>query len=164
MILDRSADHRPQKLGTGSDKLRRQQSRTDEPIGAVNVGDDALKEIGALDQTRCDRAPLAFLDHQRHMRQRPLARVRPTLVVGAVVDAGIAQIVIGAGELDVDFAAGHSAQPRNQRLPCRPDPAIRPDHLVDRAWPRTIIREQAGAASFGNRRRVFHGARFRPRA
>ena len=90
------------------------------------------------------------------------------LVVGAVVDAGIAQILVGAGEAGVDFAAAESARGASiKRLPGRPDPAVRRRPSRRRAWPRTVVRRQHGRAAAGCRGlrlRAFHGAQSPGRA
>ena len=62
MTLRRPADQRPQILGTGGDKLGRQQTFGNQPVVAIDVGHDAFEEVGALDEARKKEAASAKQD------------------------------------------------------------------------------------------------------
>ena len=86
----------------------------DQPVVAIDVGDDGLEQFGALDEAGGDRLPFAFVDQQRHMRQRPGALGGAGLVVDAVVDAGVAQILVGAGEAPVELFGPELVERRDE--------------------------------------------------
>ena len=65
---------------------------------AVEVGDDRLQQVGALDQARGDRWPLALVDQHGDVAQRPGALGLTSVAVLAEEHAGIAQVLVAAGE------------------------------------------------------------------
>ena len=91
----------------------------DQAVVAVDVGDDRLEQFGALDQAGGDRLPFALVDQQRHMGQRPGALGRAGLVVDAVEDAGVAQILVGAREAARQLVGAERIERIDQRLPDR---------------------------------------------
>ena len=140
------ADHRPQKFRAGGDQARRQQPVGDQAVFPIDVGDDRLEQLGALDQAGGDRLPFALVDQQRHMRQRPGALGGAGLVVDAVVDAGIAQILVGAGEAARQLLGAQRIERVDERLPDRAQCAAGVDHLVGDAVERAVVGGQRNAA------------------
>ena len=78
------------------------------------------------------------------MRQRPFALIGAGAVIDAVVDAGIAQILVGAGEALLQFVRAEPFERSDELLPRRPRLARRIDHLVDDAVDRPVAVEQQG--------------------
>ena len=47
----------------------------DKLVVTIDIGDDGLEQVGALDQAGADRRPLRCVDEQRNVRKRPLALI-----------------------------------------------------------------------------------------
>ena len=146
-------DHRPQVFGAGGDELRGHQTFPDQAVLAINVGEHALQEVGALHQTGGDPMPFGLLNQQRHVRQRPFTLIGAVVAVDAIIDAGVVQIVIRAREPRVHLRPAEPIEVIDQRPPRRPDAAGIVHHLVDRAGGRAIARSKAaGPEGFAHRR------------
>ncbi len=163
----RDTDHRPQIFRAGGDELGRDQPIGDQPVVAIDVGQHALEKLGALHEAGGDSLPFGLRDDERHMGQWPGALVGAAGAVDAVVDAGIVQIMIGAGEARIDLGPVEPVETVDQRLPWRADGAGSVHHFVDGAGMRRIAGGEAAGA--GRRvRRTFgfglHALRSRPDA
>ena len=76
------------------------------------------------------------------MRQRPFALIGAGLVVDAVIDAGVAQILVGAGEALAELFGPQFVQRLDEVLPDRAGIARCIDHLVDDAVDRLVVLQQ----------------------
>jgi hypothetical protein len=92
------ADDGAQIFRAGRDQPRRQDAFLDQAVRPVDIGNRFLEQLGPLDQAGTDRGPFLLLYQERHMRQRPFALIGAGLIVETVIDAGVAQILVGAGE------------------------------------------------------------------
>ncbi len=140
------ADQRSQELRAGGDQARRQQAVGDQAVFAVDVGDDRLEQFGALHQPGGDRLPFALIDQQRYMSKRPGALGGTNLVVDAVIDAGIAQILIGAGKAARQLLRPQCVERIDQRFPDGAHGAFGVDHLVGDAAERAVASGQRDLA------------------
>ena len=132
------ADHRAQEFRIAGDQRRRQEAFGDEPVGAVDIGGDALQQFGALNEALRDGLPLDIVDQDRNMGQRPAALRILLGAIGPVEDAGIAQIAVGAGEAVGKLRLVHAADGGEKMLPDRPDIAVRVEHFIGNAGKRAI--------------------------
>ena len=142
----RDPGHRPQIFRAGGDELRRDQPFGDQPVVAVDVGEHTLQKLGALREAGGDPLPFGFLDQQGHMGQRPGALVGAAGAVDAVIDAGVVQIVVGAGEARADLGPVEPVETVDQRPPRRADDAGIVHHLVDGAGMGAIDGGEAAGA------------------
>lgn len=144
MAAGRRGTHdRPQIFGAGRDQSRRQDAFFDQPVAPIDIGDGFLEQFGPLHETGADRHPFAVFDKQRHMRQRPFALIGASLVVDPVVDAGIAQILVGAGKALAELFGTEIVECLDEMLPHRAGIACSVDHLVDDAVDRLVVLQQA---------------------
>ena len=139
------ADHRAQEFRARRDQLGRQQALPDQRVVAVDVGADRLEQVGALHQPGADACPFRLVDEQRDMRQRPFALLGAGAVVDAVVDAGVAQILVGAGEALLQLVGAELLERGDELRPDRPRIARRVDHFVENAVERPIGLQQQAA-------------------
>ena len=79
------------------------------------------------------------------MRQRPLALIGAGLVVDAVIDAGVAQILIGTGKALGELFRTKVLQRLDEGAPDRARIARGVDHLVDDAVDRLVVLQQTVA-------------------
>ena len=138
------ADQRAQPLLIHADQRRRQMALGHQAVGAVEIGGDAFQEFGALDQAFGDLVPLGFVDHHRHMAQRPVAIRRLRLAVLAEEDAGIAQILIAAGEALGDVVFRERQEMVDELAPDRTHETGAVEQLVGDAGQRLIRCQLAG--------------------
>ena len=136
-------NQRPQPLRIGGDQRSRQMSVADQAVVAVNVGHDRFQKIGALDHPRREVLPLVLGDHHRHMAEGPVALGHHTLAVLTVVDAGVAQILIAAGETRRDLLGRHPRQVVGQPRPYRAHDAGPVHQLIRNVGERTIAGSKA---------------------
>ena len=95
------AAHGANEIGRARHGGRRQGAIGDELGGAVDVGEDALEQFGALFDAGANLLPVAFGDQQGHVAERPTALAR--LPMHPVGDAHFADAPVGGGEALVDL-------------------------------------------------------------
>ena len=138
------ADHGPQELVIAGDQFGRQQPALHQLVAAIDIGDDGFEQLGALGQAARDGQPLAFVEDHRHMRQRPGPLLALGAVIFAVIDAGIAQVLVGALEAAGQFLAAQLVERRDQRQPARADLPGGIDHLVGNTRQQLVVGDKAG--------------------
>ena len=129
----RNADQRPQKFRIAADQRRRQAPLAGQRRRPVGIHQHGFEQLGALDQAFLQLRPLAGLDDERHMAERPRPLDARRILVDAIEHAGIAQVSIGGGEAAIDLLAAEASEHRQQRLPVRAHPAVAVHHLVENA-------------------------------
>ncbi len=70
------AHQRPQVFRIGRNQRRRYQALADQPAIAIDIGDDLFQKVGALNKSFRERLPLAFVDEDGNVRDRPMALAR----------------------------------------------------------------------------------------
>ena len=129
----RNADQRPQKFRIAADQRRRQAPLAGQRRRPVGIHQHGFEQLGALDQAFLQLRPLAGLDDERHVAERPRPLDARRILVDAIEHAGIAQVSIRGGETAVDLLAAEASEHRQQRLPVRAHPAVAVHHLVENA-------------------------------
>ena len=137
------ADERAQPLAAAGDQAGGQVAFGDEAVRPVEVGGDRLEQVGALDEAAGDARCLLLLDQHRDMRERPGALVRAGGTVLAEEDAGVAQVLVAAGEAAGDVLGREPGEMVDELAPDRPDPAVRVEQFVRRPRRRPVGRQQA---------------------
>ena len=115
----------------------------DQPVRAVEVGDQRLEQVGALHEAAGDAGGLRLLDQHRDVGERPGALARAGGAVLAEEDAGVAQVLVAAGEAAVEVVGRQAGEVLDERPPDRADAALRVEQLVGDAGRRPVVREQA---------------------
>ena len=139
----RDADQRPQPLAAAGDQPRRQVAVGDQPVLAVEVGEQRLEQLGALHEAAGDARGLLLLEQHRDVGERPGALARAGGAVLAEEDAGVAQILVAAGEAAAELVRRLPRQVLDERPPDRSDPARSIVELVRDPGRRPVVREQA---------------------
>ncbi len=129
-----------QKIGRARDGGGRQIAGGDQRAGAVDVGEDALHQLGALLDPLRDLAPLIGLDEERQVRQRPGALAR--VAIAAVGDAGLADMAVGGGEAAADVFGAEIRHRIQVAQPIGARAAVLADELVGDAGERLVIGDQ----------------------
>jgi hypothetical protein len=117
----------------------------------VDVAEHGIEQLRALGDSCGDHLPFLPGKHEWRMIQRPgaLAGERIALVeiaMDAIGDAGVAHMPVGEAEAALQLV-GRERRPFGQeRLPVRPDRAVRRHQLVIGAGQRPVARKQGVAA------------------
>lgn len=125
--------HRPQELGMSCHHARGQKALRHEPAGAVDVGDDALHQTGALDDAGGQLRPVGGVDDEGQRTQRP-GMLAP-VAVDPVGDAGVADMPFGGEEARGDLPVVESGEALEKARPAAPQGAFRIHQLVGEAGP-----------------------------
>ena len=137
------ADQRPQPLAAAGDQARRQVAVGDQAVRAVEVGDQRLEQVGALHEAAGDAGGLGLLDQHRDVGERPGALAGAGGAVLAEEDAGVAQVLVAAGETVVEVVGRQAGEVLDERPPDRADAAGGVEKLVGDPGRRAVVREQA---------------------
>ena len=122
-----------------------------------------LEQVGALDRGRAAmRAPLRLLDQDRDVGERPGALGRAGGAVLAEEDAGVAQVLVAAGEAAGEVLGREAGEVVDELPPDRADAAVRVEQLVGDAGRRAVGGEQARRPD--RRRRCSRASMLRSRA
>ncbi len=105
----------------------------------VDVLQDRLEEVGALDHPRLDPPPVVGFDQQRKVADRPALLV--LVAVGTVGDAAVADLAVRRAEPPLHLLRAELDQPADERQPCFARPAIRVDELVRHSRQRPVARD-----------------------
>ena len=119
----RHVGERPHEVRTAGDECRRQPPVADQRGRPVDVGEHRLDEGRALDQPGLQCLPLAGLDHQRHMGERPRPVGALLVLVDAIEDAGFAQIAVARREPARQLLASEAGEPGEELEPVRRAPS-----------------------------------------
>jgi len=139
----RHPDHRPQPFAAAGDQAGRQVAVGDQAVRAVEVGDQRLEQVGALDQAAGDAGGFLLLDQDRNVGQRPGALAGARGAVLAEEHAGVAQVLVAAGEASAELVGVEPRQVLDERSPDRADAACGVKKLVGDAGRRAVVRQQA---------------------
>ncbi len=139
---------RLQKIRRAGDDGGGQIAVGNERAGAVDIGQDSFEKPCALRNAGGDLLPFRRFDQQRQMAERPGAFAR--IAIGAIGDAGIANVPVGGREATVDVVRAEAAQGFEKADPMRPLLAGAIDEFIRniRQWP--IIRRQRDKALGGD--------------
>ena len=138
------ADQRAQPLAAAGDQAGGQVAVGDEAVRAVEVGDHAPRAgRRAGSRPRAMRAASSSSIEHRDVRERPGALARAGGAVLAEEDAGVAQVLVAAGEAAVELVGAEPGEVVDERPPDRADAALRVEQLVGDARRRPVVGEQA---------------------
>ena len=137
------ADQRAQPFAAAGDEAGGEVAVGDEAVGAVEVGDDGFEEVRALDEAAGEAGRLLLLDEDGDVGEGPGALAGAFGAVLAVEDAGVAQVLVAAGEAAGEVVGLEAGEVVDEGAPDRADAACGVEELVGDAGRRAIVREQA---------------------
>ncbi len=136
------AHQRPQKFRIAGDQSGGQPAVERQRSRAVGVRQDSLEQFGALDQSGFQLPPLAGLDDQRDVAQRPRPLDAGCIFINPIEHPGIAQIAVGRRKTAIDLVAAQGSERGEERLPMRTHAPVATHHLVEYAVQRLIAGNQ----------------------
>ena len=122
----------------------------DEAVRAVEVGAEGFEQVGALDEAAGDAGGLLLLDQDGDVGERPGALARALRAVLAEEDAGVAQVLLAAGEAAGELVRGQAGDVVDEGAPDRPS---RPSGSRSSSATPAAGDRRRGAARPGRRRR-----------
>ena len=141
--------HRPQEEGAAAHQRRGNQPALDQRRVAIEIGEDGLHQLGALDDAVGDPRPFLLLDQQRYRRERP----GPFLAFADDPETGadILRMALHPFAGMAEIVAGNHRQLFEHRRPGRVV-AARAEHVAT-LLPRAIIRDPARGMDRGIKQR-----------
>ena len=140
----RDAAHRGDEVGRSGQRGGGQHALGDQAALAIDVGEHAFEQFGALGDAVRDLAPFGFGNHQRHAAERPHPLGR--LALHAIGHAAIADAPVGGGEALRDLAGFERRERLQQPLPMRAARAVGADELVGNPRKRRVVARPRGDA------------------
>ena len=135
----RDPDERTQEFRVACDQRGRQAAIAAQQRRPVGVGQHGFEQFGALDQSGFQLPPLARLDDQRYVTERPRPLDSGRILVDAIKNSGAAQITVGGGETAIDLLGAERRQHAEKGPPVRAHAAVAVHHLVENAGQPAVV-------------------------